>query len=42
MVHLEVGYMKESLGLVVPVYEGIGIDGPYLGDMVWNELEKDS
>lgn len=34
--------MKESLGLVVPVYEGIGIDGPYLGDMVWNELEKET
>ena len=33
--------MKESLGLVVPVYGGIGIDGPYLGDMVWNELEKE-
>lgn len=31
--------MSKSLGLVVPHYEAIGIEGPYLGDLIWKELK---
>ncbi|MBI5061690.1 MAG: ribose-phosphate pyrophosphokinase [Candidatus Aenigmarchaeota archaeon] len=32
--------MEKPFGLVVPDYRKLGIEGPYIGDSVWKELER--